>query len=367
LNFKLLDRYIFSQVLTATVFGILIFIIVWISPEILFKIIKRLINGDIGFLLAVKLFFLEIPEIISKAVPVGLMIGSLFVFDRLSRDSELTIMRMAGVNTFRLVVPIIFLGIIGAFVCFFIYKDVIPYTTTTIKELKSEVFQQHFVYIDKKENKKPKQILIVGGFNGTVIYDLKLLKFSDGEAQGNNLIESIITAHIAQVLEDHWLLKDVVKYEIASDGVYRDIHHLDEMEIFDAKAAKNAEQLLIYSTRRPRELNNPDLEEYIALLKTLDMNEEHRFVLSKYYQRYSRSIGCIFLGICGVLLGISRPREKRFIGFTAGAGLIFMYYILVPFLDMLAQRGALTPLTAAWFPDIMVCLLIGVLIKYKTL
>ncbi len=367
MNFKLLDRYIFSQVLTATVFGIFIFIIVWISPEILFKIIKRLINGDIGVLLAIKLFFLEIPEIISKAVPVGLMIGSLFVFDRLSRDSELTIMRMAGVNTTRLVIPIIVLGIIGAFICFFIYKDVIPYTTTTIKELKHEVYQQHFVYIDKKENKKPKQILIVGGFNGILIYDIKLLKFSEEESEGNALIESIITAQTADVEKDCWNLKNVVKYEIAPDGVYRKIQRLDEIKIFDAKAAQNAEQLLIYSTRRPRELNNPDLENYIALLDTLDMKEEHRFVQSKYYQRYSRSIGCIFLGICGVLLGISRPREKRFIGFTAGAALIFMYYILVPFLDMLAQRGTLLPVASAWFPDIMVCVLIGVLIKYKNL
>lgn len=365
MNFKLLDRYIFKQVLTATIAGVLLFIIVWISPEILFKIIRRLINGDISFLLAVKLFFLEIPEIISKAVPVGLMLGSLFVFDRLSRDSELTIMRMAGVNTFRLVVPIIFLGIIGMFVCFFIHKDIIPYTTLEIKTLKQDINQQHFVYIDKKENDQPKQILIVGGFNGHHIYDLKLLRFSEEVNTEDPLMESIITASHAEVHYDHWKLIGVVKYEIAPNGVYKEIQHLKEIEIFDAEAAKEAEQLLIYSTKRPREMNNPDLETYIALLKKLEMSEEHGFVLSKYYQRYSRSFGCIFLGICGVLLGISRPREKRFIGFTLGAALIFLYYIMIPFLDMLAQRGTLFPSIAAWFPDLIILAAIIALIKFK--
>lgn len=365
MNFKLLDRYIFKQVFAAMIFGVLLFIIVWISPEILFKIIRRLINGDIGVLLAIKLFFLEIPEIISKAVPVGLMIGSLFVFDRLSRDSELTIMRMAGVTIFRLVVPVIFLGIIGMFVCFFIHKDVIPYTTIEIKTLKRDIFQRHFVYIDKEKGEKPKQILIVGGFDGKNIYDLKLLRFSDEVKSDNPLMESIITAGHAKVNYDSWSLKDVVKYEIAPNGVYKEIQRMPEINIFNEKSSKEAKQLLVYSTKRPREMNNEDLSKYLTLLDGLEMPEEQRFVLSKYYQRYSRSFGCILLGVCGVLLGISRPRERRFIGFTLGAALIFLYYIMIPFLDMLAQRGVIYPAVSAWFPDIMILLAIGALIKYK--
>ncbi len=365
MSFKLLDRYIFKQVLTITIFGIFLFTVIWISPEILFKIIRKFIFGEIDFYLAVKLFFLEIPEILSKTIPIALLAATLYVFDRLSKDSELTIIRIAGVNTLRLLLPVVILGILGTITCFSIYKDVMPHTTNEIKRLKGDIFQKHFVYIDKKQNEKPKQILIVGGYNGTYIYDIKLLRFSEGVNADTSLMESIITAENAVVKDNHWQLNNVVRYDIGPNGVYRDIKHLKETDILSEKSAKEAEQLLIYSTKRPREMNNRALEKYISLLASLEMPEEHRFVLSKYYQKFSRSFGCILFCICGVLLGISKPREKRFIGFTAGAVLVFMYYILVPFLDMLAQRGSLTPGLAAWFPDIMVLAVILVLIRFR--
>ena len=40
------DKYIFSQVLMATCVAILLFIIVWIAPEMLLNTIKRTLAGD---------------------------------------------------------------------------------------------------------------------------------------------------------------------------------------------------------------------------------------------------------------------------------------------------------------------------------
>ncbi len=362
---KILDKYIFSQVLKATLMGILLFLILWISPEILFKIIRRFIYGEISLELALKLFFLEIPEILTKAIPVGLMLGGLFVFDRLSRDSELTIMRMSGVSNLRLVMPIFFLSLIGVVLCLSVYKHMIPYSTTEIKRLKNDIFQRHFVYIDKEKGEKPKQILIVGGFNGDYLYDIKLLKFSDNVNTETPLMDSILTSQSAEIKEDHWELVNGIKYEIATNGVYKMTRPFDRFEIFDKETTKKAQQLLIYSTKRPREMTDEQLLDYISLLKVMDMPEERRFTLSKYHQRLSHSFGCILLAICGVLLGISRPRERRLIGFTIAAALIFSYYIFIPFLDMLAQMGTIPPILAAWTPNLIVFFAIIGLIRYK--
>ena len=68
-----------------------------------------------------------------------------------------------------------------------------------------------------------------------------------------------------------------------------------------------------------------------------------------------------------MILGISRPREKRLIGFTVGAAVIFSYYIFIPFLDMLTQIGTIPPVLAAWFPNILVLIAILILIKYKNI
>ncbi len=364
---KILDKYIFNQVLGATIMGVLLFIILWISPEILFKIIRRFIYGEISMEIALKLFFLEIPEILTKAIPVGLMLGGLFVFDRLSKDSELTIMRMSGISTLRLVFPIFLLSLAGVALCFLVYKTMIPYSTSEIKLLKNDVHQQYFVYIDKEKNKKPRQVLIVGGFNGSYLYDIKLLRFSDKVQADTPLMKSILTSQSAEIKDDHWELVNGIKYDIAPNGVYKSTERFDRFEFLDKDSAKKAEQLLIYSTKRPREMTDNQLLDYIALLEEMELHEEKRFALSKYYQRFSHSFGCIFLSICGVLLGINRPREKRLIGFTLGAGLIFSYYIFIPFLDMLAQMGTIAPALAAWVPDFIIIAAIAVLAKYKNI
>ncbi len=364
---KLLDKYISSQVFKAAIAGIFLFIILWISPEILFKIIKRLIYGQISFELAIRLFFFEIPEILTKAIPVGLMIGSLFVFDRLSKDSELTIMRMSGVSTFRLILPIFLLSILGAGLTYVVYKNWIPYSSSEIKRLKGDFFQSHFVYIDKKPHKKPKQILIVGGYTGNALYDIKLLRFSDKIEADTPLMKSIITSQNAKIKNDYWELDNGIMYQIASNGVYKKAEKFKKMDIFDKETAKKAKQLLVYSTKRPREMKNEELKDYISLLKVLDMPDEYRFSLSKYYERFAQAFGCLFLAICGVLLGINRPREQRLIGFTVAAALIFAYYINIPFLDMLAQMGTISPVIAAWTPNFIIVAAIMVLIKYKNI
>lgn len=363
----ILDRYIFKQILIAAVVGIVMFIVIWISPEILFKIVRNTIYGQITVQTAVKLFFLEIPEILGKAIPVGLMIGSLFVFDRLSRDSELTIIRGVGVSLQRLFAPVIILSLIGVAVCYFVYKDMIPYSNYEIKKIKQEIYQSHFVYMEKTPQGKPKNIIIVGGYDGRYISSVKYLMFSDIVDSDTPLMKAIITANNAEIKDGYWILNNGVEYKIATSGVYEKIIPFKTKKVLEGKSAMEAKKLLMYSVKNPKEMTNAELKGYMDVLKTVDMQDEHKFILSKYYQRFAQSFACLFFAICGVLLGFSRPREKRFLGFTIGVALIFVYYIILPFLDMLTQNGVLIPFIAAWMPNLIIIAAIYSLIKYKEL
>lgn len=363
----ILDRYIFKQVFLAVLVGMFMFVVIWISPEILFKIIRDTIYQTITFNTAIKLFFLEIPEILSKAIPVGLLIGSMFVFDRMSKDSELTIIRGSGVSISRLFLPVIVLSLIGAALCFFVFNNVIPFTSFTTKELRNDVAQSHFVYMDKSPEGNPENILIVSNYANGHLYGIKYLMFSDAVSNETTLIKSIITADFAEIKEDHWVLKQGIEYRVASDGVYENILPFNTMQILDEKTSKQAKDLLLYSTKKAGELTKTEIKDYMNILNACQMQDERKFIMSKYYQRAAFSIGCVLFGICGVLLGFSRPREKRFIGFTLGVGLIFIYYVILPFLDLLVQTGTISPIVSAWTPNLIVLTAIICLMKYKEL
>ena len=66
----------------------------------------------------------------------------------------------------------------------------------------------------------------------------------------------------------------------------------------------------------------------------------------------------------GCLLGFSKPREQRLIGFTIAIGCIFLYYITLPFFDLLAEKGAMHPLLTAAFPPI--AFLCAIIAFYRT-
>ena len=66
---SLFDKYIFIQVLVATLVCLLLFIIVWIAPETLVRIIKKLFTNVIDIKQAGMMLLYELPKVLGKALP----------------------------------------------------------------------------------------------------------------------------------------------------------------------------------------------------------------------------------------------------------------------------------------------------------
>jgi lipopolysaccharide export LptBFGC system permease protein LptF len=124
---------------------------------------------------------------------------------------------------------------------------------------------------------------------------------------------------------------------------------------------------MLNSTKRDREINNKDLKYYIKLLKQEGLDEDYRLMLNKYYQRFLHPFVCVLLAIMGCLLGFSKPREQRLVGFTIAIACIFLYYITLPFFDLLAEKGILLPIISAAFPPIAFSFAIVAFYKTKEL
>ena len=75
---------------------------------------------DLLYKTTIYLFVCELPKILEKAFPVGLLLGSLFTFDKMSKDSELTIFRAVGMSFPRIVVPVVVMGFLFSLCSFLI-------------------------------------------------------------------------------------------------------------------------------------------------------------------------------------------------------------------------------------------------------
>lgn len=344
------DKYIFNQVTAATIVAILLFTVVWIAPEMLLNTIQKVLSGEYGVKTGILMIFYELPKIFGKAFPVGLLLGTLFTFDKLSKDSELTIFRAVGLSFKRIVAPVVVLSLIVTGICFITYDKLIPFSEHKFEAIQGKTISTQYIYTQKDENNVPVQTVVVSKYANNTLNDIIVLDFRDKIYSDVHQLRNIYYAKTGKNYPDKWTLEDVTRYRISKDGIYIDIDEIPTIDILEGEDAQNAFTLMIYATKKERQINNSELRSYISLLKKEELDEEYRYMLNKYFQRFFHPFVCVLLAILGALLGFSKPREQRLIGFTIAIGCIFLYYITLPFFDLLAEKGVLHPFITAIFP-----------------
>lgn len=351
------DKYIFTQVLVTTLVAILLFTIVWIAPEMLLNTIKKVLNGTYTAQTGILVLVYEIPQILGKAFPVGLLLGSLFTFDKLSKDSELTIFRAVGMSFSRILRPLLVLSLIVTALCFITYDKLIPYSCQKLQEIKGSRTLTQYIYTQKDEQNRPLNAVIVSKFFNDKMTNVIVMDFANQIYSDLHGLENVLVAEEGikgtnEKGEPCWILSNVTSYFINEEGIFQSIKKINNVNILEGEASENAYKIMINSTKRDRDINNKDLKEYVNLLKKENLDEEYRLLQNKYLQRFFHPFVCVLLAIMGCLLGFSKPREQRLIGFTIAIGCIFVYYITLPFFDLLAEKGVLHPFICAAFPPI---------------
>ena len=367
--FTVYDRYIFNQVLITTIVAILLFTVVWIAPEMLLNTIKKILAHEYTVKTGVMVLIYELPKILGKAFPVGLLLGSLFTFDKLSKDSELTIFRAVGMSFWRILAPLLVLSLIVTYLCFVTYDKWIPYSCQKLQEIKGGSSLTQYIYTKKDQNNHPEQAVIVSRFYQGEMTNVIVLNFSKQVFDDLHGLTNILTAETGYKGVDaegkpSWVLKNVTDYDINEDGIFKSITKKDRVDILNGEDANDAYTIMLNSTKRDRDINNQDLKHYVNLLKKANLDEDYRLMYNKYLQRFFHPFVCVLLAIMGCLLGFSKPREQRLIGFTIAIGCIFVYYITLPFFDLLAEKGVLPPLITAAFPPL--AFLCAIIAFYKS-
>ena len=225
------DRYIFMQVMMATIVAILLFTVVWIAPEMLLNTIKRTLAGEYGVKTAILILFYELPKILGKAFPVGLLLGTLFTFDKLSKDSELTIFRAVGLSFQRIAAPVIVLSLIVTWLCFVTYDKLIPLSVNKSIALRGGYVTTQYIYTQKDKDGIPTTAVVISKFSKDTMYNVIVLDFSKKEYTDVHQLKNIFHAKTGKNLTDKWKLYDITQYKISNDGIFTEIRKIPQMDI----------------------------------------------------------------------------------------------------------------------------------------
>jgi len=132
---KLLDRYIANEFWQPLLFGVGIVTGVWFGADQLKTIFNLVMRAGVPWNMAFAILGLHLPEIIVLTIPIGVLLGTLLVFNRLSGDSEIIALRTSGISFYRIMVAPLVFGCITSLVSFAINEAIVPVANRTSKKL----------------------------------------------------------------------------------------------------------------------------------------------------------------------------------------------------------------------------------------
>lgn len=122
---RLLDRYLFRELLTPLAYCLVGFLIFWISWN-LFNDLDRLQQARLHLLDVIEYSIAMTPEFLATILPLVLLLALLYTLTNLARHNEITAMRAAGISLWRICLPYFIVGCIAGMVLFFLNEVCMP-------------------------------------------------------------------------------------------------------------------------------------------------------------------------------------------------------------------------------------------------
>jgi lipopolysaccharide export system permease protein len=362
LGIKLVDRYIANEFWQPLLFGIGIVTGVWFGAEQLKVIFSLIMKSGVPVNMALMILGLHLPEIVVTTIPIGVLLGTLLVFNRLSGDSEIIALRTSGISFYRIMVAPLIFGVITSVASFAISEGVVPIANRTSQKLeflalyKSEMptGQANFTYMERGKDQSLNRVFYIGFYDRNLLNDIIVLDFT------RNQMVQIISAATGFWNHGEWVLEKGRTYVLNGTSDITRILAFDKLVI---PGIKNVQTALDNGKVSPKEMNMFELMNYIDLLKKT--NSLSNDVLVRLYQKFSNPLACLIVALAGAPLGLLARRSRNNIGFIYSAAIVFLYYVLQSSSGALGEAGRIDPMLAAWLPNIVIGTLGGVILYFK--
>lgn len=369
---SLMDLYLVRELTPPFIFSMGMFSSVGLAIGSLSDLINKITEFNLPWLLALEVLMLKLPEFVSYAFPISVLLTTLLTYSRLTKDSELIALRSIGVSVYRLVAPALIMSLLVTGVSFVFNELIVPsanFKATTILVqnlneqrqylLRSDIFYPEYQEVKQANGsyfKELKTLFYAKNFDGENMKQLTVLKRS--ESGLNNIIVSEKATWNNQ--QQSWTFFNGFIYSLNDQSSYQKSYHFKEKSFNLPKTPLE----LATKSRDPYEMNISQAKEYLKLLRLLEDEKKIIMFEVRTAQKLAFPFVCIIFGLVGSALGCNPNSYNKVTSFSLSVAIIFCYYLSGFFLSSLGLIGLLTPLMAAWLPNFL-GLIIGGFLLYK--
>jgi LPS export ABC transporter permease LptG len=338
---RIADRYITRELIPPFVLGVGGFLVILIG-DILYTLAEYIALGRVTLETFVRLLAYKMPAIMVVTFPVSTLFGTLIGMSRLARDRELQAMRLAGTALSRICLPAVLFGLVVSAGTFVTNEVIAPWANHNANRVirrallgeafpavREQVFLRgpgsRFLYVHTVDDRA--RLL-----RNVMIYE------------ADRPLPRLITAREATWSEKTWVLRHGVAREVDADGYTTVEAGFDTMELnvgltetafFDGQ--KTPEEMTARELRRQREVFG-GLSPRVAL---------------DYHRKFAIPAASIIFAFLAAPVSLIGARGGQAVGVGLTIVLLFVYYAVMSTARALGSTGVLSPLLAAWAPNLL--------------
>ena len=355
---KILDQYIFKKFISSLLIILTTFIIIFLIVSII-DFLDKFIKYDLTSKEILLYYIYTIPWFINIALPMSLLISTIFTLGTLQKNNEITAIKASGISVRRIGLSILISGVIFCFLLFFFENTVVVNSIQKRYDIDKKLRPLNKQYIKNRKHNiyyhLDEAFLEIKKFNykNNTGYNISIQNY-----KGSDLIYRIDAKKmIWSENENSWKLENckIRKWE---DNNFK-FYPLNDTTLFIKDVNP---EIIKRDFVKPEEMDYWELSAFIEKLRDKGLSTS-RWVVNKHYKTAFACIPLIMI-IFGLALSIQKPRSSHALGMGLSIIVIFMYYALLTFGKTLGYNNILPPFISVWSIN-LIFLSIGIFIYFK--
>jgi lipopolysaccharide export system permease protein len=341
---KLLDRYIFTELLSPFTLSLATLCFIMLTRELL-RLVELLVSKGVGLWAVLKVFAHLLPSFLVLTLPIAGIIASITAFGRLSLDKELVAMRAAGLSLLRLARPVMLFALLVFALTVWLAQWGQPWSSVNLKKVALNLLRDQLVLALER-----------GSFTEPIPKMTIYVSDQGADSSGGIFISDernpddprIIVAQAYRVLID--TSTDQVALRLRDGVIHSKPDEVDQYQLasfssYDLKLSLNQSG---YAATEER-------PSYVQLAERLTQSGgRDPWALRRmmeYYKDMAFPTASLILCILGVPVGIVSKRSGRIGGFAVGVLVVIAYYVLNVACEFLVTATVISPFAGAWLPN----------------
>ncbi|HEV3090276.1 MAG TPA: LptF/LptG family permease [Candidatus Cybelea sp.] len=352
MRLTILDRYMLTELAGPFVFGLSAFTLIFAATEIL-NIGKLVSNEHAPLWAAISVFAWSLPADIVLVIPMALLLGTLLAVQRLSGESEMNAMKAAGITFFRIVAPLLAVGIVMSFLTYYLQESVVPYSSDQLTEIENAVINHVSAFNRDLTVSAPlpgggRQVTIATAYepHSRALLHVTLIQYDN-----HNDPRQIIFADRAEFGADKWTLQNSSVYRFSPDGTTLAEPNIPYQEVQIGE--KPTDLVKRMSNDDPENMSRAEIAEVVRGGQ-LTENERRKYVTT-YQEKLARPFACFVFILIAIPFGLRQIRSSgsTSLGFGLSLLIVFVYYVVMTVCSFAGEAFLGVAALWAWMPNIL--------------